>query len=69
MSLVDANSYWTDGYFEETEGATIRVGDPAQAKLMGYNQVMRGHVDSIARAINVTVAGPRRRARLPQFQP
>ena len=56
ISLVDANSFWVDGYFEETNLAPIRVGDPAQVKLMGYSQVMRGHVDSIARAINVANA-------------
>jgi multidrug resistance efflux pump len=56
ISLVDANSFWVDGYFEETNLAPIRVGDPAQIKLMGYSQIMRGHVDSIARAINVANA-------------
>ena len=56
ISLVDANSFWVDGYFEETNLAPIRVGDPAQVKLMGYSQIMRGHVDSIARAINVANA-------------
>ena len=56
ISLVDADSFWVDGYFEETNLAPIRVGDPAQVKLMGYSQVMRGHVDSIARAINVANA-------------
>jgi multidrug resistance efflux pump len=34
------------------------VGDPAQIKLMGYSQVLRGHGDSIARAINVSNAQP-----------
>jgi multidrug resistance efflux pump len=58
ISLVDANSFWVDGYFEETNLAPIRVGDPAQVKLMGYSQIMRGHVDSIARAINVANAQP-----------
>jgi multidrug resistance efflux pump len=58
ISLVDADSYWVDGYFEETNLAPIRVGDPAQIKLMGYSQVVRGHVDSIARAINVSNAQP-----------
>ncbi|MBV9970075.1 MAG: HlyD family secretion protein [Xanthobacteraceae bacterium] len=58
ISLVDANSFWLDGYFEETNLASIRVGDPAQVKLMGYSQIMRGHVDSIARAINVANAQP-----------
>src|SRR5262249_51698054 len=33
ISLVDANSFWVDGYFEETNLAPIRVGDPAQVKL------------------------------------
>jgi multidrug resistance efflux pump len=58
ISLVDADSYWVDGYFEETTLAPIRVGKPAQIKLMGYSQIVRGHVDSIARAINVSNAQP-----------
>ena len=58
ISVVDANSFWVDGYFEETNVAPIRVGDPAQIKLMGYSQIVRGHVDSIARAINVSNAQP-----------
>src|SRR5882672_10787044 len=36
ISLVDADSFWVDGYFEETNLAPIRVGDPAQIKLMGH---------------------------------
>ena len=58
ISLVDANSFWVDGYFEETNLAPIRVGDPAQITLMGRDQIVRGHVDSIARAINVANAQP-----------
>jgi multidrug resistance efflux pump len=58
ISLVGANSFWVDGYFEETNVAPIRVGDPAQIKLMGYSQIVRGHVDSVARAINVANAQP-----------
>src|SRR5882724_11736517 len=58
ISLVDANSFWVDGYFEETNLAPIQVGDPAQIKLMGHGQIVRGHVDSIARAINVANAQP-----------
>ena len=58
LSLVDANSFWVDGYFEETNLAPIRVGDRAQIKLMGHNQIVRGRVDSIARAINVANAQP-----------
>ena len=58
VSLVDADSFWVDGYFEETNLAPIRVGDPAQINLMGHRQIVRGHVDSIARAINVSNAQP-----------
>jgi len=58
ISVVDASSFWVDGYFEETTLAPIRVGDPAEIKLMGYSQIMHGHVDSIARAIDVANAQP-----------
>jgi multidrug resistance efflux pump len=58
ISLVDADSFWVDGYFEETNIAPIRVGDPAEVKLMGYSQIVRGHVGSIARGINVANAQP-----------
>lgn len=58
ISLVNADSFWVDGYFEETNLAGIREGDPAAVKLMGYSQIVRGHVDSIARGINVPNAQP-----------
>ena len=58
ISVVDADSFWVDGYFEETNLEPIQVGDPASIKLMGYNQIVRGHVDSIARGINVANAQP-----------
>jgi multidrug resistance efflux pump len=60
ISLVDAHSYWIDAYFEETNLASIRVGDPVEIKLMAYLQVMRGHVASIARAIRFANAQPNR---------
>ena len=53
LSLVDADSYWVDGYFEETNLEAIQRCDPANIKLMGYREVVHGHVDSIARGINV----------------
>ena len=58
ISLVDADSFWIDGYFEETNLEPIQVGDPASIKLMGYQQIVRGHVGSIARGINVANAQP-----------
>ncbi len=58
ITLVDADSFWIDGYFEETTLGRIHVGDPATAKLLGYRQVVRGHVDSIARGISNPNAQP-----------
>jgi len=56
ISVVDADSFWIDGYFEETNLGSIREGDPAKIKLMGYSQIARGHVASISRGINVANA-------------
>lgn len=58
ISIVDADSFWVDGYFEETALGAIRPGDPARVKLMAYPHVLRGHVDSVTRAINVANAQP-----------
>jgi multidrug resistance efflux pump len=53
ISVVDAHSFWVDGYFEETYLGSIQEGDPAEIKLMGYSEIVRGHVGSIARGIDV----------------
>jgi multidrug resistance efflux pump len=58
ISVVDADSFWVDGYFEETNLDRNQVGDPASVKLMGYSQIVRSHAGSIARAINVANAQP-----------
>ncbi len=58
ISVVDADSFWIDGYFEETGLGRIHEDDPATVKLMGYSQVVRGHVGGVARGINVPNAQP-----------
>jgi RND family efflux transporter MFP subunit len=58
VSVVDVDSFWVDGYFEETSLERIHEGDPATVKLMGYRQLVRGHVGSVARGINVPNAQP-----------
>jgi multidrug resistance efflux pump len=58
ISVVDTDSVWVDGYFEETSLGRIHDGDPATIKLMGYSQLVRGHVGGIARGINVPNAQP-----------
>ena len=56
IALVNADSFWIDGYFEETVLGSIHEGDPALVKLMGYDQPVRGHVAGIARGIDVANA-------------
>lgn len=58
ISVVDADSFWVDGYFEESKPGSIREGDAANIKLMGFKEQVRGHVGSVARAINVPNAQP-----------
>lgn len=68
ISLVDAASFWVDGYFEETNIGLIHVGDPATIKLMSYSQILHGHVEGIARGINIPNAQPDQ-AGLPSVNP
>jgi multidrug resistance efflux pump len=58
ISVVDADSYWVDAYFEETQLASVQEGDPAKIKLMGYRQLIQGEVRSVARGINVSNVQP-----------
>jgi multidrug resistance efflux pump len=58
ISVVDADSFWVDAYFQETQLASIRDGDPASVKLIGYRQIIRGEVAGVARGINVPNAQP-----------
>jgi multidrug resistance efflux pump len=57
MTLVDAHSFWIEGYFEETQLAHIAVGDRARAVLLGYpGQALAGHISGIGRGITVSDA-------------
>jgi multidrug resistance efflux pump len=58
LAIVNTDSFWVDGYFEETLLERVHVGDPARVKLMGYNDVLKGHVVSIASGISVPNAQP-----------
>jgi len=58
ISVVDAASFWIDGYFEETGLGRIHQGDAATVKLMGYSQPLRGHVGGVARGIKIANAQP-----------
>lgn len=51
MAMIDSNSFWVYGYFEETKIQGVHVGDHATVRLLGGNVDMGGHVDSIASGI------------------
>jgi hypothetical protein len=55
-SVIDADSYWIDGYFEETKMAHVCVGDRAEAALMGYRDPIIGRVETVTRGISVSNA-------------
>jgi multidrug resistance efflux pump len=56
VSVTDSDSYWIDGYFEETKMARICIGDRVEAKLMGYARPITGHVATVTRGIGVSNA-------------
>jgi multidrug resistance efflux pump len=56
ISIVDTDSFWIDGYFEETKLARLCVGDRAEAKLMGYSAPIVGHVATVTRGVSVSNA-------------
>lgn len=51
FALVYDRSLRVEGYFEETKLPAIHVGDPASVYLMGVANEIRGHVESIAGAV------------------
>lgn len=51
MALVDAGSFYVEGYFEETKLPRIHEGDPVIVTLMGDERKIHGHVASIALGI------------------
>jgi len=54
LTVVDSDSYWIVGYFEETKLPQIHEGDYAHIRLMGWHPEIAGHVESISRAIGDT---------------
>jgi multidrug resistance efflux pump len=58
ISVIDTDSYWIDGYFDETQMAHVCVGDRAEAALMGYRDPIVGRVQTVTRGISVSNATP-----------
>ena len=51
VAVIDNDSFYVAGYFEETKLRHIRIGDPVSIRLMAYQAPLKGHVQSVARAI------------------
>jgi RND family efflux transporter MFP subunit len=51
MALIDKDSVYVLGYFEETKISRVQVGDPVRVRLIGEPESISGHVDSIAAGI------------------
>jgi multidrug resistance efflux pump len=56
LNIVNSDSFWVEGYFEETQLDRIQVGDAAKISLMGYRRPLTGRVRSITRGIEVANA-------------
>lgn len=51
MAVVDRNSFYVEGYFEENKLPGIHLGDSVAVTLMGVRQPIEGHVESFAEGI------------------
>ena len=56
IAIIDSDSFWVSGYFEETKMGSFSIGDPVTVELMGYSGRIEGHVDSITRGISTANA-------------
>jgi multidrug resistance efflux pump len=51
FALLDTDSYYVLGYFEENKLRRLRPGDRARVVMLGDGQTVWGHVDSVAAGI------------------
>jgi len=50
-ALVDSDSFYVAGYFEETKLPRIQIGDKVLVRIVGESQPLDGHVESFAAGI------------------
>ncbi len=58
LSIVDSDSFWVDGYFEETLLSGVHLGDAANVTLMAYPGTLTGRVVGIGRGIAISNTQP-----------
>jgi RND family efflux transporter MFP subunit len=52
LAIIDKNSYWVYGYFEETKLRLLHVGDPVEIQPLGNAPVLTGHIESLSSGIS-----------------
>lgn len=52
FALLDSDSYYVVGYFEETKLHDVRIGDRAQVALLGDRRLILGSVQSLSAGID-----------------
>jgi multidrug resistance efflux pump len=51
LALVDRDSFYVEGYFEETKLGKVQINAPVIMNIMGQKTQINGHVESIAAGI------------------
>jgi len=51
LAIIDKNSFWVYGYFEETKLRLLHQGDPVDIQLLGYTTPLKGHIESLSKGI------------------
>ena len=51
LAVIDRDSYYVVGYFEETKLPLLKLNAPVEMHLMSGEALMRGHIESIAHGI------------------
>lgn len=51
LALVDSESFYVVGYFEETKLPLLKLNDKVDVRLMSGDTLLQGHIESIARGI------------------
>ncbi|MDR3581505.1 MAG: efflux RND transporter periplasmic adaptor subunit [Oryzomonas sp.] len=52
LAIIDKNSFWVYGYFEETKLHLLHVGDPVEIRLLGNSPALKGHIESMSSGIS-----------------
>jgi multidrug resistance efflux pump len=51
LAVIDKNSFWVYGYFEENKLRLLHIGDPVEIRLLGKAPLLTGHIESFSAGI------------------